>query len=350
MKLDIHAHILPEHLPDWKEKFGYGGFITVRHREYFAAAENPNADSKPRLADMHYDDGRFFRTIEENCWDAHVILRDMDNHQTDVVALCTVPVMFNYWAKPEHALETSRFLNDHLAEVQENFPKRIIGLGTVPLQDTALAIREMERCKRELRFPGLQIGSNVNGMNLDDESLFPFYEAAESLGVCLMVHPWEMLGEKELQKYWMRWLVGMPAETTRAICSMMFGSVFDKFPNLRVMFVHAGGSFPHTMGRIIHGYECRPDLVNVNLVQHPREYVGKFWIDGITHDAEALRYVVKLFGEKRVAYGTDYPFPLGDLEHGKFIHEIEDFSDEKKEAIFSGAALEFLGLTSSYFK
>lgn len=330
MKIDIHAHILPEYWPNLRERYGYGGFIQLHHNEDFTA-------------DMRYDDGRFFRRVEENCYSPEAILRDMDANGVDIMTLCTVPVLFNYWAEPEHCLDWSRFLNDHIAGVQNAHPDRFIGLGTVPLQDTERAARELRRCVVELGLPGVQIGSHVGTRNLDDRSLFPLYEEAESVGACLLIHPWDMMGQNDMKKYWLPWLVGMPAETSRAVCSMLFGGVFDAFPKLRVLFVHAGGSFPHTLGRIIHGYNCRPDLVNLNGVANPREYVGKFWLDSITHDPEALRYVTDLFGAHRIAYGTDYPFPLGDLEHGKMIEEM-DYDEATKRQLFAASALDFLNM------
>ncbi len=329
-KLDIHAHILPETWPDLKQKFGYGGFIYLDH---FA----------PGRAKMMRDDGFFFREIKENCWSPEAILKEMDEYNVDVMTLCTVPVLFNYWAQPRHTLEWSRFLNDHIAAIQKKYPRRFISLGTVPMQDPRLAIEEMTRCVKELKLPGLEIGSNILGKNLDEEEFFPFYEAAEDLGCCLLVHPWEMMGRDLMRKYWLPWLVGMPAETSRAICSMMFGGVFDRFPKLRVLFAHGGGSWPHTLGRIAHGYNCRPDLVNLNDVKNPREYAGKFWVDGITHDQDALRYTIGVVGTERIAYGTDYPFPLGDLEHGRFIEEMDDLSVEDKSNLLYKSAFEFLG-------
>ena len=332
MKIDAHAHILPKHWPSLKEKFGYGGWITLHH------LENGNAR-------MMKDDGRFFREIEPNCWDPVAILQDMDAHSVDTMVLCTVPVLFSYWAPAQDCLEWSRFLNDELATVVASHPGRFIGLGTVPMQDTELAIQELRRCVQDLKMPGIQIGSNVNGRNLDDPALEPFWAAAEQLKAAIFVHPWEMLGSERNQKYWMDWLVGMPAETTNAIASMMFGGVFDRYPDLHVMFAHAGGSFPFTLGRLAHGWAVRPDLVDVNSVADPRTYVGKFWVDGITHDADALRYLLSVMGPDKVAYGTDYPFPLGDLEHGAFLETMTDLTPEVLHKIRAENVLRFLRRT-----
>jgi aminocarboxymuconate-semialdehyde decarboxylase len=337
MKIDCHAHILPETWPSLKDKFGYGGFITLEHH-------------LPGKARMMRDDGVFFREIEENCWNPEAILADMNKHNVDVMVLCTVPVLFSYWARPEHTLEWSEMLNDHLASVVRDHPTRFIGLGTLPMQDVQLACQELRRVVTELGMPGVEIGSNINGMNLDDRSLDPFWAEAEKLGASIFVHPWEMMGSDRTQRYFQQWLVGMPAETTLAASSMIFGGVFDRFPNLRVMFSHAGGSLPFTLGRLSHGYHARPDLCNVNTVQDPRTYIGKFWVDGITHDEHALRYLVDVMGADKVAYGTDYPFPLGDLDHGRFIEEHPHLGSEVKEQLLSKSVCDFLRIDVMKFQ
>lgn len=335
LKIDIHTHILPEHIPNFKEQFGYGGFINLEHH-------------KPCCAKMMRD-GTFFREVEANCWDGQARLHECDHHQVHVQVLSTVPVMFSYWAKPLDALRVSRFLNDHLAGVVAQFPKRFIGLGTVPMQSPDLAIAELERCMRELGMAGVQIGSNVNDLNLSDPQFFPFFEAAQDLGAAIFIHPWDMMGAGVMQKYWLPWLVGMPAETSRAICSMIFGGVLERLPRLRVAFAHGGGSFPATIGRVEHGFEARPDLCAIDNNVSPRHYLGKFWVDSLVHDADMLRYLVKLMGANRVALGTDYPFPLGELEPGKLIESIEEFSTETKDWLLHGAALEWLQLPKSQF-
>jgi aminocarboxymuconate-semialdehyde decarboxylase len=153
-----------------------------------------------------------------------------------------------------------------------------------------------------------------------------------------------------MPKYFLPWLVGMPAETSLAICSMVFGGVFDRYPKLRVMFAHGGGSFPFTIGRVSHGWHCRPDLCDVNKINDPYAYIGKFWVDGITHNQDALRFLIKVMGEKKIMYGTDYPFPLGDLEHGKFIDEMSDLSQDTKQQLFANSCLEWLNLKAEDFE
>jgi aminocarboxymuconate-semialdehyde decarboxylase len=216
------------------------------------------------------------------------------------------------------------------------------------MQDTELALQELGRCKK-IGLHGIQIGSNINDLNLNEERFFPVFEMCEKMGMAVLVHPWNMMGQNQMQRYWLPWLVGMPAETSRAICSMIFGGIFERLPELRVNFAHGGGSFLTTLGRIQHGFECRPDLVAVDNPVNPGKYLGRFWVDTVVHDPEILAFMVKRIGSKRITFGSDYPFPLGDLELGKFIEET-DLEKETKADIFHRASLEWLGLTKERFE
>lgn len=333
LKIDMHTHILPKMMPNWTEKFGYGKFIHLES----------NADGSANMM----QGGNFFRRIVENCWDESLRIKEYEQFNTQVQVVCTIPVMFSYWANPKDCAELSRFLNDHIAELVQQYPKHYIGLGTIPMQDTEEAIKELERIK-SLGLVGIQIGSNINDKNLSEDEFFPIFEACSRLGLAVMIHPWQMMGFDSMKKYWLPWLVGMPAETSRAACSMIFGGVLERLPKLRVCFSHAGGSFLPTLGRIEHGFNCRPDLVAIDNQVNPREYVGKFWVDSITHDIDALKYILNLQGSKRVCLGSDYPFPLGDLEIGKFIEE-SDLSKTQIEDIFCNSTLEWLGLDINNF-
>ena len=345
MKIDLHTHILPREWPDLDAKYGYPGFVRLEHHQ-------------PCCARMMIGD-RVFREITDNVWEPSRRLEEMDRANVSMQVLSTVPVMFSYWAKPADALDLSRRLNDHIAEVVRANPARFTGLATIPLQDPDLAARELERCVRELGLRGAQIGTHVDAnqhfgridtLNLDNAALQPVWSAAEQLDAAIFVHPWDMVGKERMPRYWLPWLVGMPAETSLAICSMIFGGVFARFPKLRVAFAHGGGAFPFTVGRIEHAFHVRPDLVAIDNETNPRSYLAQgetpalFYVDSLVHDVDALQLLIKLFGAQRVALGSDYPFPLGEAQAGALIESMSDLSDNEKAQLFSETAREFLGL------
>jgi aminocarboxymuconate-semialdehyde decarboxylase len=338
-------------------------------------------------------DGSFknFREIQANCWDPGVRLGEMDRHGVTAQVLSTVPVMFSYWAGPHDAYDLARLLNDHIAEVSRSAPRiapallpsrkglgdgsslpRFLGLATIPMQDEALACKELDRCVNDLTLPGVQIGTNVNGRNLDDPAIQRILAHAETLRAAVFVHPWDMIqyglhesrgtgfqtvrnGEpalspmNRLERYWMPWLVGMPTETCIAIMSILFSGTLDRLPNLRLCFAHGGGSFPGTIGRIAHGRAARPDLFPPDS-KDPHDalatdsHPARFFVDSLVHDADALRLILKQFGSNRVCLGSDYPFPLGEDRAGELIESMRGELGEKcVRSVLANSALDFLG-------
>ncbi len=333
LTIDIHTHILPENIPNYRKKFGYGGFIHLDHH-------------KPGCARMMMDN-KFFREIQCNCWDPQQRIIESKEHGVHVQVLSTVPVMFSYWAKARHALELSQFLNDHIANIVRKYPKQFVGLGTLPMQDPEMAVLELQRCM-EIGLKGVQIGTHINEWNLNNPALFPFYEEAEKLGAALFIHPWDMMGQDRMPEYWLPWLVGMPAETSLAICSMIFGGIFEKFPKLRVAFAHGGGSFPSTLGRIQHGFEVRPDLCAVDNPNPPTKYLRSIYLDSLVHEPKVLNYLMELFGSDRLALGSDYPFPLGEDVPGTIIKNM-DIPLKDKHNLLHNSALSWLNMKKEAF-
>ncbi|KAJ3281263.1 hypothetical protein HK104_000112, partial [Borealophlyctis nickersoniae] len=239
-RVDLHTHIIPKRLPDLSKKYGYGGWISLDH----------TGNGKARMM----IDGKPFRDITCNCWEPEERIRDCHQTGVDMQVISTIPVLFNYWAKPEHCLDLAKYLNDDIAQTVASYPTKFIGLATLPMQSPELAVQELKRCVEELGFPGIQIGSHVNDWNLDAPELDPVWTACEELDVAVFVHPWDMENKGRMEKYWFPWLIGMPCETTIAICSLILGGVLERHPRLRVCFAHGAGSFPYTLGRIEHGY------------------------------------------------------------------------------------------------
>ena len=269
MKIDLHTHILPHDWPDLDAKCGYAGFVRLDHH-------------RPCCARMMIGD-RFFREIGDNAWDPERRLEECDRAGVSVQVLSTVPVMFSYWAKPADGLDLSRRLNDHIAEVVRAHPARFAGLGTIPLQGSraggarAGALRARARSARRANRHHIDANPHLpNGPTAQSRRSFARSGLAgrgriEARRSSFIPGTWS--GKERMPKYWLPWLVGMPAETSLAICSMMFGGVFDRFPRLRVAFAHGGGAFPFTIGRIEHGFNVRPDLVAIDNQINPRSYL-----------------------------------------------------------------------------
>lgn len=286
--------------------------------------------------------GKVFREVTDQVWSPEKRIQDMDAEGVDIQVLSPIPVTFSYWAEPNAAEEMAKIQNDFIADTVKQYPDRFVGLGTVPLQDVEVSIREMDRCIHELGLKGIEIGTNVNGENLDDPAFTKFFEMAEKWEVPLFIHPWETLGRERMPRHNFMYTVGMPSETALAAASLVNGGVMEKFPKLKVCFAHGGGSFPYILPRLDQGWKVWPHLRKTS--NPPSHYAKNFYFDSLNYDPLNLQYLIDRFGHEKVVMGSDYPFLLREIPPGKVIDDTVSLTEEQKEAILGKNALEFLNI------
>lgn len=325
-RVDFHTHIIPADLPDFSQKYGGDRWPVLQ----------PTCSCGANIM----VGGKLFREITDQCWDPKKRIEDMIAEGVDVQVLSPIPVTFSYWAPVEAAEAMARLQNDFIADTVRMYPERFIGLGTVPLQDVEGSIREMDRCMHTLGLKGIEIGSNINGLNLDDPVFLPFFEMCEKWDVPLFVHPWETLGRERMPRHNFMYTVGMPSETALAAASLVGGGVMEKFPKLKVCFAHGGGSFPYILPRLDQGWKVWPHL---RVTEHPPSYYAKnFYFDSLNYEPNNIKLLIERFGHEKIVMGTDYPFLLRELPPGKVIYDTPGLTEEQKSAMLGGNALEFL--------
>jgi aminocarboxymuconate-semialdehyde decarboxylase len=301
--VDIHTHFFPESWPDLAERFG-GEWPSMRRDSADAATVMMGS--------------REFRKITSACWDADVRLNDMDNDGVDIQIVSATPVLFAYQRPAEQAMECARIFNDALLEITTGSDDRLIPLCQVPLQDTDLACRELERALAS-GHKGVQIGNHVGDRDLDDEGLITFLQHCAALNAPVFVHPWDMFGGCRLDQWMLEWTVSMPSETQLSLNRLILGGGFDRLPaNLRICFAHGGGSFAFLLGRLENAWHRREQTRGLSQ-RPPSEYLDRFSVDSAVFDTRALRFLTDVMTPERVLLGSDYPFPLGEERVGALI-------------------------------
>jgi aminocarboxymuconate-semialdehyde decarboxylase len=223
---------------------------------------------------------------------------------------------------PEHEAQAfSRLYNETNAAFAQASNGRFVPVATVPMQSSRAAVEELDYAVKSLGIRMVEIGTNINGVNLDEESFRPFFARAADLGVLVQLHPHQdqVAGKERLRKYFLSNLIGNPVDTAIAAASLIFGGLLERYPTLNVCLVHGGGALPYLLGRISCGYSQIPEIRTMPRV--PEAYFQRFYFDTMTHDTRALTFLHTLAGAERLVLGTDYPYdntgeqdPLGALQ------------------------------------
>jgi aminocarboxymuconate-semialdehyde decarboxylase len=293
----------------------YADFVRVRSHA-----------SKPCCAELVNSRGEVQRVVEHNAYDAAARLADCDEHGVTMQVLSPTPMMIpDYVDHPGDADEICRILNDGNAEMVSRFPQRFTALAALPMTHPELAVKEMDR-SRELGMRGIEINSNVHGLDLDDDRFYPIFEAAATMKLAVFIHPWagfmtpsedRLRSRMNANRNWRPWLLGMGLETALAFDALRCGGIHERLPRLRVLYAHGGGVFPALLGRIEHGPYCRPDLFTDASQMSPYQTVKDcaVYTDTLTHDPWVLQMLIQMLGTHRIAMGSDYPYPLGEMDH-----------------------------------
>lgn len=327
--IDVHWHHVPK-------KFA----------EQIVSGEVPIAGQVVKKDDgsalLKLDNG-FKQPLPPFLTDPDTIIADLDAAGVDVACASIAPPLSHLDCDPQIALGVSRAINDAYAEVAERYDGRIIPLANLPLQDVDLALQELKRVVNDYDFKGVQVGSNIDGKNLGDESLFPFWEQVREQDLFVFSHGLSPLGPERMSEHELKNFVGLPIDTAVTVGSMVFGGVYERLPGLKVCYSHGGGAFPCLVGRWDHGHRDRLSKQADTTIKLPSEYLKDIYADSLTHDPAGLRYLVERLGEDQVLLGSDHPFDMGEADPiGKVKAAIEDHAVVDK--IVGGTAARLLNL------
>ncbi len=270
-------------------------------------------------------------------------LQDMDRMGVDIQAICPAPYQFFYWTEADYGAELAREVNEGIARIAADRPDRFVGMGSVPLQDSQLAIRELNHCVKNLGMRGIEICTNVNGKNLTDPSLKldKFFARAEELGVVIFMHPLGYTQADRLTHHYFNNVIGNPLDSTVAVSHLIFDGVMQRYPKLKFVVAHGGGFIAHYWARMDHAWRARPDCRTI-IKNPPSSYLEKFYFDTITFDPEMLKRLIERFGADHVVLGTDYPYDMGEEDPLGLIAQVKKLSRADRQLIEGGNAARLL--------
>lgn len=284
--------------------------------------------------------GRMFAAIGARLNGVAERLEDMDRLGVDVQAISPNPGQYYYFTPPELGRALACTINDGIAEAVAQVPDRLVGIGTVPLQDPGMAIAEMRRAVRDCGLRGIEIGTNVGGRDLADEALRPFFAAAEDLGVLLFMHPLGFTQGDRLTEHYLNNLIGNPLESTIALSHLIFGGVLDAYPGLKLCVAHGGGYLPAYSGRMDHAFRAREDC-RQHIAREPSSYLSQVWFDSLVFDRAQLNFLIETCGADRICMGSDYPFDMADPDPVGFVGGL---SEEDRAKVIGRNAAALLGI------
>jgi aminocarboxymuconate-semialdehyde decarboxylase len=270
-------------------------------------------------------------------------LVDMDRMGVDVQAICPAPYHFFYWTEADYGAQLAREVNEGIAKIAADTPDRFVGLGSVPLQDSQLAIRELDYCVKKLGMRGIEICTNVNGKNLTDPSLKldKFFARCEELGVLIFMHPLGYTQADRLTHHYFNNVIGNPLDSTVAVSHLIFDGVMARYPKLKIVVAHGGGFIAHYWARMDHAWRGRADCRTV-IKRPPSSYLEKFYFDTITFDPEILKRLIDRFGADHVVLGTDYPYDMGEEDPLGLIAQVKRLPKASRDLIAGGNAARLL--------
>jgi aminocarboxymuconate-semialdehyde decarboxylase len=279
--------------------------------------------------------------FDEEFVDLERRLQVMDRIGVDVHALSlTTPMV--HWASAGLGSALAQAFNDAASAAHARHPARFVGLATLPMQEPAAALQELERAAKLPGLRGVYLATSVRGADLDERRFWEVYAKAEELGWPVFLHPVETLGGERMRRYYLRNLLGNPYDTGVAAASLIFGGVLDAFPRLEVNLPHAGGTLLAVIGRLDHGARVRPELRHMKRL--PSEYLRRFSYDTVGHDDRVNQHLVRMVGADRVLLGSDYCFDMGLQDPVGTVGRLPALSDVERALILGGTAARLLRL------
>ncbi len=329
--IDIHTHV---------EFAGTFDILKKRHKEdeifdkFFVSATGR------RSAELNRG---IVAGIRDALRDPEKKTRDMDEKKIGLYVLSSTPFAFFYEVEDDLAVELAKFQNDQLSEMVKRYPDRFSAMATLPLQVPNEAEKELERAVKKLGLRGVEIGSHVGNRELGDEVFWPIYKTLEHLNMPIFIHPHHVAGMERLEDFYLSNLIGNPLDTTIAAAQLIFTGVLEKYPGLKIILAHGGGQFPYIVGRMEHGYQVRPECKEkVHL--SPMAFFKNFYFDIITHNPDALQYLIRIAGSDHVLLGSDYPYDMGDPDPVQTVSKLPGIKAADRRKIMRENAIALFAL------